>query len=153
MVYSIEKYTKEVRVKKRPYRPLPAGCPVEATLDVIGGKYKGMILYHLLDGVKRFGELRRLMPDVTQRMLTLQLRELELAGVVNRVIYPQVPPKVEYSLTVFGRTLESILVEMQRWGLTYMARVATDDADAAATGPMAGDAGVKTGPKAAAPPR
>ena len=100
------------------------GCPVEATLDVIGGKWKGVILYHLLDGEKRFGELRRLLPNVTQRMLTLQLRELEEAGVVHREIYRQIPPKVEYSLTDFGRSLEPIITLMCDWGDQYIDRLA-----------------------------
>lgn len=98
-------------------------CPVEATLDVIGGKWKGVILYHLLDGEKRFGELRRLLPAVTQRMLTLQLRELEEDGVIHREIFKQIPPKVEYSLTEFGRSLEPNLMLMCAWGEQYMSRL------------------------------
>lgn len=97
----------------------PYGCPVEATLDVIGGRWKGVILFHLLNGEKRFGELRRVMPDVTQRMLTLQLRELEGDGVIHRRVYQQVPPKVEYSLTDFGKSLEPILRQMEAWGRQY----------------------------------
>ncbi len=99
------------------------GCPVEAALDVIGGKWKGVILYHLLDGEKRFGELRRLLPDVTQRMLTLQLRELEEDEVIHREIYKQIPPKVEYSLTEFGRSLEPTIALMCRWGEQYLSRL------------------------------
>lgn len=100
-------------------------CSVEATLDVIGGKWKGVVLFHLLDGVKRFGELRRLLPEVTQRMLTLQLRELEEAGIIHREIYREVPPKVEYSLTTFGASLEPILLLMRDWGDDYMAQLVT----------------------------
>lgn len=100
-------------------------CSVEATLDVIGGKWKGVILFYLLDGTKRFGELRRLLPEVTQRMLTLQLRELEEAGIVHREVYREVPPKVEYSLTPFGKTLEPILLLMGDWGHDYMAHLLT----------------------------
>ncbi len=95
-------------------------CPVERTLAIIGGKWKPLIVFHLLGGVRRFGELRRLMPQVTQQMLTLQLRELERDGVVHRRIYPQVPPKVEYSLTEMGRSLQPILDMMLAWGQTYL---------------------------------
>src|SRR5687768_13863516 len=84
-------------------------CPVEATVDVIGGKWKSVIVYHLLDGTKRFNELKRLNKGITQRMLTLQLRELEASGIVHREIYRQIPPKVEYSLTEFGRSLEPLI--------------------------------------------
>lgn len=92
------------------------GCAVEAALDVIGNKWKGVILFHLLDGKKRFNELRRLIPSVTQRMLTLQLRELEKDNVIDRKVYPEVPPKVEYSLTKFGQTLKPILLLLREWG-------------------------------------
>lgn len=95
------------------------GCPVEATLAVIGGKWKGVILYHLMSGTKRFNEFRRLLPDITQRMLTLQLRELEKDGIIHREIFKEVPPKVEYSLTEFGRTLEPIIKLMRDWGEQY----------------------------------
>ncbi len=98
------------------------GCPVEFTLDVIGGKWKGVLLYHLIDGTKRFNEFRRICPSITQRMLTLQLRELEEDGIVHREVYQQVPPKVEYSLTEFGRTLEPIILQMKQWGETYQSR-------------------------------
>jgi DNA-binding HxlR family transcriptional regulator len=101
----------------------PEGCPVESTLDVIGGKWKGVILYYLLDGKKRFNELRRLMPGITQRMLSLQLSELENDGIVNREVFPEVPPKVEYSLTEFGKTLEPIIVQMKDWGEKYKSRI------------------------------
>jgi len=95
------------------------GCPVEYTLEIIGGKWKGVLLYHLIDGKKRFGELRRICPDITQRMLTLQLRELEEDGIVHREVYQQVPPKVEYSLTEYGRTLEPLIQLMKEWGETH----------------------------------
>ncbi|WP_141433220.1 helix-turn-helix domain-containing protein [Bacillus sp. 03113] len=98
-------------------------CPVEATLDVIGGKWKGVILFHLLDGTKRFNELRRLLPGITQRMLTLQLRELENDGIVYREVYKEVPPKVEYSLTEFGCTLTPIILKMREWGIEYSKRI------------------------------
>ncbi len=95
------------------------GCPVEATLDVIGGKWKGVILFDLLEEPKRFGELRRLLPSITQRMLTHQLRELESDGLVHREVFREVPPRVEYSLTEFGRSLEPILLLMRDWGDKY----------------------------------
>lgn len=96
-------------------------CPVTATVDVIGGKWKPLIVFYLLPETRRFGQLRRLMPEVTQQMLTLQLRELERDGVVHREIYRQVPPKVEYSLTPLGRSLEPIVALMTEWGQRYMA--------------------------------
>ena len=95
-------------------------CPVEASLDIIGGKWKALILFHLLGGTKRFNELRRLLPKVTQRMLTRQLRELEKDKLVERTVYPEVPPKVEYSLSEFGMTVEPILRLLQNWGLQYL---------------------------------
>lgn len=94
-------------------------CGVETTIAVVGGKWKPMILYALLSGPRRFGELNRLIPEITQRMLTLQLRELEEDGVIAREIYKQVPPKVEYSLTPLGQTIEPILSLMQQWGEHY----------------------------------
>ena len=100
------------------------GCDVEATLCVIGGRWKPVLVCHLLDGPKRFGALCRLTPNATERMITLQLRELEADGVVSRHVYAQVPPRVEYALTPFGRTLESILVLMRDWGGAFKARQA-----------------------------
>ena len=91
-------------------------CPVEATLELIGGKWKGIILYHLLDGKLRFSELKRQIPCVTQRMLTKQLRELEADGLVIRTVHPEVPPRVEYELTKEGKTLKSILNSLRNWG-------------------------------------
>lgn len=96
------------------------GCPVEATLEVIGGKWKGIILYHLLEKTIRFNELRRLMPEVTQRMLTAQLRELEADKVIVRKVYPEVPPKVEYSLSEYGKTLKPIIHALQVWGVQHL---------------------------------
>lgn len=98
-------------------------CPVEITLDVIGGKWKGMVLYRLLDGTARFNEIRRAVPKATQRMLTLQLRELESDGVIRRKVYAEVPPKVEYSLTEFGLSLKPILLLMRDWGTQYRTKV------------------------------
>jgi len=99
------------------------GCPVEAVLDIIGGKWKAVILYHLLDGTKRFNELRRLLPGVTQRMLTRQLRELENDGLVTRAVYPEVPPRVEYALSEMGRSLQPILASLQQWGVQNFDRI------------------------------
>jgi DNA-binding HxlR family transcriptional regulator len=98
-------------------------CHVELIFDVIGGKWKGATLYHLLDGTRRFGELRRELPRVTQRMLTLQLRELEADGLVHRQVYAEVPPRVEYSLTEFGRTLEPLFMMMKDWGEAHRHRL------------------------------
>jgi DNA-binding HxlR family transcriptional regulator len=95
------------------------GCPIEVALDVIGGKWKGMALHRLLQGTARFNELRRAVPGATQRMLTLQLRELERDGVISRTVYPEVPPRVEYRLTEFGRRLAPILQMMESWGVRY----------------------------------
>ncbi|MDF1869764.1 MAG: helix-turn-helix domain-containing protein [Phycisphaerales bacterium] len=95
------------------------GCDVEATLSVIGGRWKPILVCHLLDGKKRYGELRRLTPNATERMITLQLKELEADGVVHRHAYAEVPPRVEYELTEYGLTLESILVQMQEWGREF----------------------------------
>lgn len=95
------------------------GCPVEATLERIGGKWKGVALYHLLDGTKRYNELKRAVGNVTQRMLTKQLRELEHDGLIVRKVFPVVPPHVEYSLSEKGRTLEPILLALRAWGESY----------------------------------
>ncbi len=97
-------------------------CPVEATLDVIGGKWKALILFWLRDRVCRFGELRRRIPGVSERMLAQQLRELEEHGIVRRKVYPVVPPKVEYSLTAYGRTLRPITDLMCAWGVKHLRR-------------------------------
>ncbi|EKE75505.1 winged helix-turn-helix transcriptional regulator [Gallaecimonas xiamenensis] len=94
-------------------------CPVTFTVEVIGGKWKSLILYHLMSGTRRFNELRRLMPEVTQRMLTLQLRELEADNVIARKVYREVPPKVEYSLTPLGLTLAPLISAMRDWGATH----------------------------------
>ncbi|MGF1726154.1 winged helix-turn-helix transcriptional regulator [Photobacterium nomapromontoriensis] len=103
---------KRTRYKSYSYE----GCPVEASLELFGGKGKGVILYHLLGGTLRFNELKRLLVTVTQRMLTKQLRELECVGLVHREVYAEVPPKVEYSLTEMGRSLEPILLALKVWG-------------------------------------
>ena len=92
------------------------GCAVEATLQFIDGKWKGVILWHLLAETLRFNQLRRLLPSVTQRMLTNQLRELEQDGLVARRIYAEIPPRAEYSLTERGRTLQPVLLALKAWG-------------------------------------
>ena len=92
------------------------GCAVEATLRFIDGKWKGVILYHLLEGTLRFSEIRRRLASVTQRMLTNQLREMEADGLITRTIYAQVPPKVEYSLTKRGRSLKPVIRALKSWG-------------------------------------
>ncbi len=105
------------------------GCAVEAALEVIGGKWKGVLLYHLLEETLRFGELRRRLPNVTQRMLTQQLRELEHDGVIERKVYAEVPPRVEYSLTIFGKTLKPIVLMMRDWGDVYLNKCFSDKED------------------------
>src|SRR3989337_196312 len=102
---------------------LDYGCPIEVTLDVIGGTWKGMVLHRLMQGAARFNQLRRVIPKTTQRMLTLQLRELERDGVILRTVHPEVPPRVEYSLTEFGRSLAPILSMMDKWGEQYQKAV------------------------------
>lgn len=95
---------------------LPA-CPVEATLELIGGKWKGIVLYYLMvDGRLRFSVLKRKVGCVTQRMLTKQLRELEDSGLVNRIVYAEVPPRVEYELTEEGKSLTPVLLTLKKWG-------------------------------------
>lgn len=95
-------------------------CPVEATLDLIGGKYKALILWHLSDSKLRYSQLRDLLDGITPKMLTQQLRELEASQLIHREVYPVVPPKVEYSLTDLGRSLMPILVAMRDWGAGYL---------------------------------
>lgn len=95
-------------------------CPVEVTLELMGGKYKPLILWRLASATRRFGELQRLIPSATPKMLTRQLRDLENDGLVNRIVYPVVPPKVEYSLTDLGRSFIPILTLMCDWGNDYI---------------------------------
>jgi DNA-binding HxlR family transcriptional regulator len=100
-----------------------SNCTVEAALGVIGGRWKGVVIYWLLGGKLRFGELRRKLPNCTERMLTVQLRELEEDGLVTRTVHPEVPPRVEYELTAFGRSLEPILLALREWGARYKRRL------------------------------
>ena len=104
------------RVRSARRRATRTGCAVEATLSVLGGVWKPVLLFHLLDGKLRFNALCRLTPNATARMVTLQLRELEADGIVNRIVYPEVPPRVEYELTALGRTLEPVLNSLRDWG-------------------------------------
>ncbi len=103
------------------------GCPVEITLALLGNKWKVLILRELFKGVKRFGELCRGISGISQKMLTQQLRQMESDDLVERKIYAEVPPRVEYSLTETGRSLQPILDEMHRWGQNYrVMRTAAD---------------------------
>jgi DNA-binding HxlR family transcriptional regulator len=97
-------------------------CPVQATLRVIGGKWKLPLLWYLRDGRMRYSELQKAIPGITPKMLAEQLRELERDGLVLRKVYPVVPPKVEYSLTAYGRTLDPILAAMGNWGDRHLNR-------------------------------
>jgi DNA-binding HxlR family transcriptional regulator len=94
-------------------------CPIEVTLDLIGGKYKSLILWLLLDKTMRFNEIKKQLPSATQKMLTQQLRDLENDGIVIRKVYAEIPPKVEYSLSDFGKSLKPILESMCAWGIDY----------------------------------
>ncbi|MEO8701557.1 MAG: helix-turn-helix domain-containing protein [Kofleriaceae bacterium] len=101
-----------------------SNCTVELALGVIGGRWKGVILYWLLPGKKRFGELRRQLSKCSARVLTLQLRELEAAGLIERTVHAEVPPRVDYELTTFGRTLEPVLLGLREWGQRYTKQLA-----------------------------
>jgi len=101
-------------------------CPIATTFNLIGGKYKAYILWQLMDRAVRFSELGRLMPDASPKMMTQQLRELERDGLVTRTVYPEVPPKVEYSLTEKGSSLHPVLESMFFWGLNYLKKEAIE---------------------------
>lgn len=103
-------------------KTLPA-CPVETTLSLIGDKWKVLILRDLMPGTKRFGELKKSIGSVSQKVLTAQLRDMESNGLVTRTVYPEVPPRVEYPLTALGRSLKPILDAMWNWGESYKASV------------------------------
>jgi DNA-binding HxlR family transcriptional regulator len=100
------------------------GCPVEVTLDLIDGKWKGVILYHLQQGRLRFGELRKRMPGITQRMLTKQLRALEDDALVTRTVFAEVPPRVEYELSELGLKLRPVIDALKKWGDEHRTRQA-----------------------------
>lgn len=95
-------------------------CPVEATINMIGGKYKSLILWKLMSGTLRFSELRKEVPYASPKMLTQQLRELEADGLIAREVFPVIPPKVEYSLTSFGKSIAPVLEAMYSWGTVYL---------------------------------
>lgn len=95
-------------------------CPVESTLELIGGKYKALILWHLSDGKLRFSQLRKAITGATPKMLTQQLRELETQELIHREVFPVIPPKVEYSLTALGESLMPVLTAMRDWGANYL---------------------------------
>ena len=95
-------------------------CPISATLDLIGGKYKALILWHLAESKLRFSQLNKLIPGATAKMLTQQLREMETQKLIHREVYPVVPPKVEYSLTELGKSLLPVLISMRNWGADYL---------------------------------
>jgi DNA-binding HxlR family transcriptional regulator len=108
-------------IAKKRTRKQQAYCPVETVTQLVGGKWKTLILHHLMDhDVLRFGELKRRIPGITQKMLTNQLRELEADGLIVRKVYPEVPPKVEYSLTDLGKSLAPIIQDMKVWGEKYL---------------------------------
>jgi len=109
-------------MKRRNFTHRP-GCAVEATLDLIDGKWKGVILFHLQLGTQRFGELRRRMPGITQRMLTKQLRALELDNLVIRKVYAEVPPRVEYTLSEIGESLRPVIDTLRKWGEGHQQRL------------------------------
>lgn len=94
-------------------------CPIEAAMDIVGGKYKAIILYHLMDSTLRYNEIQKEIPQATPKMLSQQLKELEADGIINRVLYPVVPPKTEYSLTELGKTLVPIIKALCDWGKRY----------------------------------
>jgi DNA-binding HxlR family transcriptional regulator len=109
-------------MKRRNFAHKP-GCAVEATLDLIDGKWKGVILYHLQGGTRRFGELRRLMPGITQRMLTKQLRALEDDRIIVRKVYAEVPPRVDYTLSEVGESLRPVIDILKAWGESHRERL------------------------------
>jgi DNA-binding HxlR family transcriptional regulator len=94
-------------------------CTITTTLSVMGGKWKAVILWHLIDKTRRFSDIKRLIPDIAQKMLTQQLRELEQDRLIQRKVYAEVPPPVEYSLTAYGKTLIPVLNAMAQWGLEH----------------------------------
>lgn len=107
---------------KRQVYDCQTGCPVESTLQIIAGKWKSVIIYHLMAGTERFNDLQKQMPDCSRRMLALQLHELQADGVIQKKVYPVIPVKTEYSLTDFGQTLCPVITAMETWGNLYNRR-------------------------------
>jgi DNA-binding HxlR family transcriptional regulator len=101
-------------------------CPVEVTMDILSGKWKSLMLWHLHDGTKRYKELERIVPGVSQKMLTQQLKELEKDGLLIRTVYPEIPPRVEYSLTELGQSAFPILEMMHSWGIGKLGLAESD---------------------------
>ncbi|MGL5083017.1 MAG: winged helix-turn-helix transcriptional regulator [Microcoleaceae cyanobacterium] len=97
-----------------------SGCPAESTISLLRGRWKLLILRELFQGVRRFNQLQRSLPGITQKVLTQQLRELEVDQLLNRKVYPEIPPKVEYSLTPLGESLESIVQQMHEWSVEHL---------------------------------
>jgi len=110
------KGSERVFMKQEWHTENPQNCPMVGAINIIGGKWKPIILHMLSGGTKRFGELKKNIPPVSQKMLTQQLRELEADGIINRKVYAEVPPRVEYSLSARGETLKPILSDLYAWG-------------------------------------
>lgn len=118
--YILVTMKKTARAHVRPELQSAKNCPVETTIEVIGGRWKCPIIHQLMEGTKRFNELRREIPDASQRMLTKHLRELEKDGVIHREVFAEVPPRTEYSLTEIGSSLEPVLVAMADWSINNL---------------------------------
>lgn len=140
MIYKGRKL--EVRMRGRTYH-----CALDITMDFLGGKWKAVVLWYLLPGPQRFGELARLIPEITEKMLSLQLKDLEKDGLVARKVYPEAPPRVEYSLMPDGKSLAPVLRAMAKWG-RHKAETEGTLIETPLTGPEAGKAKVKSKPGA-----
>jgi len=116
----------DTQVNQKGFAGPRTGDSVETTVHIVGGKWKGVILYHLIDGELRFNQIRRRIPGITQRMLTLQLRDLEKSGVVDRVVYQETPPRVGYRLNELGRTLIPLITMMKEWGDGYLGQLSAE---------------------------
>ena len=128
MTYTIQKDTIGMECCSRNFE---AECPVRATVRLLGGKYKSVVIWSLRNGKKRCSEIQAMIPEATGKMLTKQLRELEADGLIERKVYPVVPPKTEYSLTEFGETAIPLIMDMSRWGAVYLEREGIPVADCA----------------------